>query len=320
MPYYTRRYRRYSRRYNRFYRRYYGRYGRRSYARKYVNASSRSSVRIKTTVESNLTMTSGTATAPGNVKEISPLLNSAADDDTKCSALRSPLYRTYCSLYEEVKIIGFKTQISIASAIGGSDIPSLQIYTAFDRRRGSTEAAMTADEIKQSSSYLVATALNNNVAKLTRSIYASDLMEKAQWHDCTLQVSDSVYSDRAYVAAGYNPNFFIPTMGVCLQSPTLAEAVNVKVNVSTIFYFAFRNPKFGASASAAKIEDLGGVVRAGADLDDDIDMDDQTDTLDADALSATAAAKYLVAQRKKKAQSKTTARDTLSTPRVPILV
>ena len=99
MAFYGRRFRRY-RRYKRFYRRY-GRYGRRSYARRYVNGSSRSSVRIKTSVESNLTMSSGTSAGPGAVKEISPYLNSAADDQTKCSALRSPLYRTYCSLYEE---------------------------------------------------------------------------------------------------------------------------------------------------------------------------------------------------------------------------
>ena len=270
MAFYGRRFYRRYRRYKRFYRRY-GRYGRRSYARKYVNGSSRSNVRMKCSVEANFELSSGTAAAPGAVTHFCPLLNS----DANVTALKSPLYRTYCNLYEEVKVIGFKTQVSIASVIGGADIPSLQIYTAFDRKRGAGEAVMTADEIKNSSTYLVSTALNNNVAKITRSIYASDLMEKAMWHDCTLSYNagTGVYSDLAYVAAGNNPNFFIPDMAMCFQSPTLAAAVNVKVNVSTVFYFAFRNPKYGAGAGAAKVQSLGGVFHDPSDPDGGGDVD-----------------------------------------------
>lgn len=266
MPFYGRRYRRY-RRYKRFYRRF--RRGRRSYARKYVNASSRSNVRIKCSVESNFELASGTTAAPGAVKEICPLFDST--DNT--SALTSPLYRTYCSLYEEVKIVGFKTQVSIASVIGGADLPSLQIYTAFDRKRGATEDAPTAAEIKNSSTYLVSTALNNNVAKITRSIYASDLMEKALWHDCTLSLAAGTYSDKAYNDAEANPNFFIPSMAMCFQAPTLGASVQVKVNVSTVYYFAFRNPKFGGGASNRGVIDLGAVRRErGPDDDGDVDV------------------------------------------------
>ena len=287
MPVY-RRYRRSAYRRRRYpYRRRY----RRSYARKYVNASSRSQVRIKTAVESNFTLSSGTASGPGAVKEICPLLSSAPDNGAVSSALRSPLYRTYCALYEEVKIIGFKTQISIASAIGGSDIPSLQIYTAFDRRHGANEAIPTAAEIKNSSSYLVATALNNNVAKLTRSIYASDLLEKAQWHDCTLGLAGGIYSDTAYVASGANPNFFVPELAICFQSPTLAQAVDVKVNASTVFYFAFRNPKYGAGATgSAKVQSLGGVFHDPSAPDGDGDVDDVAMRDVAPAAAAAAAA------------------------------
>lgn len=266
MAFYGRRYRRY-RRYKRFYRRF-GRYGRRSYSRRYVNASSRSNVRVKASIEANLTLSSGTSAAPGAVTTVSPFVPS----DYPGSALKSPLYRTYCSLYEEVKCVGFKSQVSVASVIGGADIPSLQIYTGFDRRHGANEGSWTAQQIKDSSSYLVATALNNNVAKLTRSIYAGDLMEKAQWHDCSLELAGGVYSDTAYTAAAGNPNFFCPAMFMCFQAPTLAAAVDVKVNISTVFYFAFRNPKYGAGASAAKLESLGGVLHPGPG--DDGNMDD----------------------------------------------
>lgn len=270
MPYFGyRRLRRY-RRYRRFYRRY-RRGFRRSYARKYVNSSSRSNVRLKCSVESNFELASGTSAAPGDAVQFCPLQNSGL----AVSALKSPLYRTYCSLYEEVKVIGFKSQISIASVIGGADLPSLQIYTAFDRKRGATEDPMTADEIKNSSTYLVSTALNNNVAKIVRSIYASDLMEKAMWHDSTLSVAGGVYSDAAYEAAAANPNFFVPAMSMCFQAPTLGAAVNVKVNVSTVFYFAFRNPKYGGGAVASKVQDLGGIIRDREDPDGDGDVDVQ---------------------------------------------
>lgn len=276
MAFYGRRYRRY-RRYKRFYRRF-RRPFRRSYARKYVNGSSRSNVRLKCSLESNFELSSGTAAGPGAVKEFCPLFPSNAD----ITALKSPLYRTYCSLYEEVKVIGFKTQVSIASVIGGSDIPSLQIFTAFDRRRGAGEAAMTAAAIKNSSTYLVSTALNNNVAKITRSIYASDLLEKAQWHDCTIEEGQAgVLIDSAYNAAAQNPNFFVPCMGMCFQAPTLAAQVNVKVNVSTVFYFAFRNPKYGGGALGSRdVEDLGGVFRDRLP-DDDGDMDDGPEAVSA---------------------------------------
>lgn len=270
MAFYGRRYRRY-RRYKRFYRRY--RRGHRSYARKYVNATSRSSVRLRFSVEDNFELASGTAAAPGAVKEFCALKASNVDG----SALKSPLYRTYCSLYEECKVIGFKCQISIASVIGGADIPSLQIYTAIDRKHGATEPAITAAEIKQSSSYLVSTALNNNVAKITRSCYASDLMEKATWHDCSL-AEDATHTfnfDQAYNAAGLNPGFFVPCLAMCFQAPTLAASVNVKVNVSTVYYFAFRNPKYGGgNAASTRVQDLGGVFRGPANPDDGGDMDD----------------------------------------------
>ena len=41
-------------------------------------------------------------------------------------------------------------------------------------------------DVKNSATSNIATALNNNVAKLTRSCYASDLMERATWFDATL--------------------------------------------------------------------------------------------------------------------------------------
>lgn len=280
MPYY--RFRRY--RYRRYRpRRYVRRWFRRRF-RRYVNGSTKSTVRMKTSVEHVRTLQSGTTAAPGAASGIGVY----AKSNSNISVLSSPLYRTYCSLYEEVKCIGMKVSLAITDAVGGSDLPSVQIYTAWDRRFGANESVLTASDIKAAATYNVATALNNNVAKLTRSLYASDLMEKAQWHDSSLSLAGGVYQDDAYEAAGANPNFFAPALFFCFQSPTLGASRDVHVNLSVTYYMAFRNPKYGASATDSKLQDLGtrGTIEADGDLDEDAaaailsDMQDDGDMQD----------------------------------------
>lgn len=277
-----RRYRRY-RRYRRFYRRF-----RRGYARRYVNASSRSSVRMKTTIDAQFNCTAGYgASGTGALVDYSSPL---AGTGFAMSLANSPLFRTYCNLYEEMKIVGCKINLAIVSAVGGSDIPSLQIYTCWDRKFGQGEAAPNINDIKNSATYNVATALNNNVAKLSRSIYASDLMEKATWFDSTLDTAANGYQTLAWVAAGLNPNMFHPSFAFAFVCPSKGATTAVSVSVSVTYYCAFRNPRYGGSGGSAKLIDLGGVVRASPDDDDgDMDADDAAAVLpldDEDDLSA----------------------------------
>ncbi|QFX66119.1 capsid [Camdisavirus lingis] len=260
MPRFYRRYgsRRYG--YRRGYRRYgYRRYGyRRGYASKYANASSRSQTRIKTTVYVNSASTLSTAATPSEsqyVKSFSGYFPSSPSPTLSGSAIASPLYRTYCSLYEEVKCIGMKVNLSVSTPVGGTVLPSLQIFTAWDRRAGRDEPAPAASQLISSSTYAVATALNNNVAKVTRSCFASDLIERAQWHDCTIVQSGTpgqyLYNDSAWVEAGLNPNFFAPGLIYAFQAPYLAQEATVNYTLAITYYMAFRNPKFGTDASDA---------------------------------------------------------------------
>lgn len=239
-----RRYRRY-RKYRRFYRRYF----RRGYSRRYVNSSSRSSVRMKTSVTSLIQCTAGYGNNATDavVYRISPLLGTNA----VLSAAHSPLFRTYCNLYEEMKLVGCKVSLSVVSAVGSADLPSLQIYTAWDRKYGYGEAVPTVDQLKNSSSYNVATALNNNVAKLTRSCYAGDLIEKATWFDSTLDTSANGYTNLAWKAAAANPNMFHPSFAFTLVSPSRPSSASVDVSISITYYCAFRNPRYGGTGNVA---------------------------------------------------------------------
>lgn len=260
------RYRRPIRRYRKYFRRKF-----RSYARKYVNGSSRSTVRMKTAINSTTTVTAGHGNdAIGAVMQVfEPYAGSGASSFAACN---SPLYRTYCNLYEEVKMIGAKINLAVTSAIGGGDIPSLQIYTAWDRKRGNGEEAVTVASIKASSTHAVATALNNNVAKLSRSCYASDLMEKATWIDSTLDATNG-NRNKAWISAGVNPNMFCPSFQFFMNCPSKGETTSVSVSINVTYYFAFRNPRFGGTGdSRIAVSDVGAKRVLPAD-DDDGDID-----------------------------------------------
>ena len=286
MPsYLRRRYRRYRPR------RYVRRWFRRRF-RRFVNGSSKSSVRMKTSVEGNFTVTSGANGAVGDTVAQVIAFARSNNPANGMSVLNSPLYRTYTNLYDQVKCIGMKVSVSIVDAIGGSTLPSVQIYTSWDRQKlGNMDPAPTGPQMKDASTYSVATALNNNVAKITRSIYASDLMEKAMWHDCTLTPDDAAnptyWDDNIYKNAVQLP-FFSPAFFMAIATPTLAAATTVNVACSVVYYMAFRNPKYGASASLAKSEDLGARVLSIPDDEDDFgggDMDDTPARVPAEAPS-----------------------------------
>lgn len=269
---------RYYRRYRRYRpRRYVRRWFRRRF-RRYVNGSSKSSVRMKTSVEGNFKLTSGASGAVGDTAASVIAFARSNNPANRLSVLNSPLYRTYTNLYDQVKCIGMKVSVSIVDAIGGPTLPSVQIYTAWDRNHlGLMDPAPSGPKLKNSSTYSVATALNNNVAKITRSIYASDLMERAMWHDCSLtpdnEAAPSYWDDNVYKNSPSFP-FFSPAFFMAIATPTLEVGHEVNVACSVVYYMAFRNPKYGASASLATLDDLGS--RAISVPDDGGDIDDPT--------------------------------------------
>lgn len=244
---------------------------------------------MKTSVENTFTMSSGLAGAPGPVSAIIAFARSSTGN--QLSVLNSPLYRTYCNLYDSVKCIGMKVLFSIVDSVGTADLPSVQIYTAWDRcHLGNGDPAPDPGDLKNMSTYNVATALNNNVAKITRSLYASDLMEKAIWHDCTLTPDDPAnptYWDDTVYKNSANLNMFSPSLFLSLVTPTLAAGKTVNVTVSVVYYMAFRNPRFGGSGGFNTREDvIGERVRGIPPAGDDGDMDDGGDLLMDDVSNA----------------------------------
>lgn len=240
-----------------------------------MNGSSKSTIRVKCNQTVSVAQNAGYGDdgTSAVVYALHPYYHSSP-----AALVNNALYQNYVRLYEETKLIGMKLEIAVTSPIGGADTPSLQLYTSFDRRHGYGELAYTVDDIKKSSSSIVSTALNNNVAKIVRSIYASDLIEKAQWHDSEL---DGNGDDKAWVTAATNPNFFVPSFFMFLNSPSLGAAHEVKFTVSCTYYVSFRNPAYGAAVNRA----AGRAVAPGDLPDDGGDMDDTAPRVPAEAPS-----------------------------------
>lgn len=265
--------------FRRWYRRRYGRrsYGRfRRYRRRYkrfINNSSRSRVRVKIPVTVNTQMTVPANSTLSNVISISPFFGNTTHSGTAVGTLmgtvfESPLYTAYSGLYDEVKCDGFKLNFSITSGIGpGGTFPSLSVYTSVDRKLTFHDFADAYDaahptnshypiasELKNSSSYLAAVALNNSVTKMVRRCYASDLFEKASFVDATPNTASYTVNGQASQTvrqfAGGQPAFN-PVMYFACDTGSSVDAVNSRdcnVVIEIMYYLTFRNPKYGGSA------------------------------------------------------------------------
>lgn len=267
MPY--RRYRRRSWR-PRYRRRY-----RRRGTRRFINGSSRSVIRAKIPyqLQSSVGILNG-ASESGVTTLVNPWI----------MLPQSPLYRAFANLYDEVKLIGWKVALSSPGYLGANQLQTLtgfKFISGIDRRFCYTgDPVPTYADLKQYASAKSVEVVYNSVAKFARSCYASDLIEKAQWHDSeVIAAAGGVgYADQAYAAAGANCNFFSPAlfMGCETAIPNVTgNTIAVYVAVDITFYVAFRNPKYGGTAAKVlsnRVDDDN--PNNPPDDDDDLDRDD----------------------------------------------
>lgn len=238
---YSPRYRRY-RRYRRFYRRYKRYYGGTS---KYINASSRSTIRIKCPVHIHQTVTQEVG---HRYTPVFPLCLPWTRSHFIASALNSELYQKYAGLYEDVKCIGARVKLAILTPIGTPTVPSVRVISAWDRRWHHGEEFPLAAQLAAQGSAHAFTAINNSVAKVTRSCWASDLIEKCQWHSARLTPdAGGQWHDFAYERAVQNLNFFCPGLNCCFQVEGIDhehQSAAITFNAEITYYFAFRCPMY----------------------------------------------------------------------------
>ena len=267
MPGYSYRYRRrYGRRYSR-YRRYsasYSRYRRRRSGTS-STATSRGRIRVRVPVQQVLSISVPANSLDSEVVTSSPWVRLLAGDQPHgcCAAVQTPLYNAYANLYDQVKCDGVVTRFSILTAIGGTTMPAVQVVMAYDRYGNfnevsfdvATAAGVTTAQIFNFSSASVVSAINNSVAKTSRSCWASDIQERTTFHDCTVDTvgsSNYMFCDRDFSSSRSKIGYFSPLTLIGLRlSAAPAEETTVSALIEQTYYFTFRNPKYGGSSSVS---------------------------------------------------------------------
>lgn len=163
----------------------------------------------------------------------------------RCTLLASPLYRLYSTIYDEVRLRGVQYQITLIkpTSIGGQ-ITTANVYSILDRRFGNGEQIRIPYNLMTASTSAPVSFTDYRVPIIKRYYAARDVIERVQYHDCTMDNRDNYQYDMAYESMSMNPNFFAPCFQFCLSFPiTFIDGLNIPVNVRTVYYVTFRNPK-----------------------------------------------------------------------------
>ncbi|AXQ03921.1 putative capsid protein [Hudisavirus sp.] len=276
MPYYSR----YRRRtgFARYRRRYSG-YRRRYYRRRTSaggSLSSRSRLRIRVPAQRVVTLTIPAQSTDSEVATANPFFEQLNDrPQCVCSAVGMPLYQAYTGLFDQVKCDGVVTKVAVVSPIGGgagAALQALQLLIAYDRQGTINEtinspASVTVSSLYNMSSVQIRSAINNSVAKTARSCWASDIQERTVFHDCTIAVTQDkkVIYDQDYNSDRQVAAYFVPLTYIGIRNAAAAaeSSTSVQILIEQVYYFTFRNPKFGAAPAT------GGGTKALAVAEDD---------------------------------------------------
>ena len=259
MPTYVYRYprRRYGRRYSR-YRRYgaYSRYRRRRSGTS-STASSRGRIRVRVPVQQLVTLTVPAQSTDSNVLTSGPYYQASnVLPRAVAGAVAQRLYTAYVGLYDQVKCDGVVSNLSVVTPIGGAGgLNALQVIMAYDRCGCQNEIiadAITTAQLFNFSSSVARSAINNSVAKMSRSCWASDIQERTVFHDSTVAASNTAVWDRDFSSNATKVGYFAPLLmlGVRLAAAAPESATTVQVLLEQVYYFTFRQPKYGGDPSA----------------------------------------------------------------------
>ena len=274
---YTRR--RYSTRYRRTLRRY-SRYYPMLRRVKYVNNRSTSTCNVKIIRNHYVPVQVASGAIVSDVVSIPAFADTEASSYyvSGSSLLNAPVYRLYTALYDEVKVRGVQYQITFTNPNSvGATYSSCNFYSTLDRRWGDKETPPTATAMLNICTCSPVQLASYRVPIVTRYYAARDLIEKVQYHDCTLAEQDGFFYDIA-IQGNKNPNFYSPNFKFCFQFPTTASAANTfMVNIRCVYYLTFRNPRpyngtaSGMNPAPASVQSLEATSKA-VHFDDDEDV------------------------------------------------
>lgn len=175
------------------------------------------------------------------------------------------LFRTYCGLYDEVKVNGFSVKFSITGTGRGATCGKL--YTCIDRHGAPLDFDdnnITLAKIQGGVEHQTFSFTSLDKATCVRSFNARDLMEKVTFVDSTLKVvpvaaTSTAQAHNVTCVEDWYVNGrggFVPMLFFVFEGLNGAADGNVGVNITVKWNVTFRNPKF-IPAVAAKGEEKG---------------------------------------------------------------
>lgn len=253
------------------YRRRYSGYRRRYYRRRTSTGgslSTRSRLRIRVPAQRVVTLTIPAKSTDSDIATANPFYERLDNKPTcVCSAVGMPLYQAYTGLFDQVKCDGVITKVAVVSPIGGgagAALTALQLLIAYDRCGTVTETKnsppsagqappITVSDLYNMSSVQIRSAINNSVAKTARSCWASDIQERTVFHDCSVAGDSAVIYDKEYLADEHGTSYFVPLTMIGIRNAAAAaeSSTTVQILIEQVYYFTFRNPKFGAASTTS---------------------------------------------------------------------
>lgn len=251
-----RRYGAYRRRYGygRSWRRNWYRYGSRAGA---MQRNGRRSFTLSVPVEQIYTMSIAANSAFSNLLRTVPYMHpigaaatTANRNSSAQSLLENAAYNMYTKLYDQVKIVSVSHRVYICNPVGVSGgLPSMKVYTAWDRDWTYGDQPLTMNDLLNGPESQSQMFVTNSRAEFTRAIRATDLQERTQFHDCSIENNSAgTYQGDIEVMEYHNPIGFNPSMSMAFEaSDKTAADRSFQVSISSRYVVVFRNPKFGLS-------------------------------------------------------------------------
>lgn len=181
----------------------------------------------------------------------------------------SDLFRAYAALFDEVKFDGMKVKAAVIDTIGaGGNFTGVTVASVIERLCQKEDVPPNSTNMNQWSSYSFRNVINNSVAKISRSVWATDLSERIQFVDTELAatgqgtpVAAPGNCLRAWRDGSVGSSWFKPAIYLTATPATAAaNPRTITMFVEVVGYFTFRCPKYSTSGSSKQAEDFAKLV------------------------------------------------------------
>lgn len=158
----------------------------------------------------------------------------------------SATYQAYSQLYDEARVVGVTYKLIFGGGFTNTGTGFFTFYSCVDRIGTSDDVTnrMTADEVKGSSSTVRSTFTIQQRLGATRSYFASNLLEKNTWWDCT--VSSNTIPELVSSTTAFKPllQCIVETSASSSSSQQLPYRLMQEIVVQ------FRNPKLKVTGNS----------------------------------------------------------------------